>query len=492
MKNNVKNIISEAFDEIFEEMMNEDGVYTKKGMTSDQVDGTVQKALRRGYDPKLAFDFETGSEQQNNFNVAIDMLLDAYINSEDETEKLNAKKAIQTAFSPSNKKLKNMFGTYMKNNPSFEDIFSDSWEHVFINNFDGLVKLYKGNVGSGTFGGIVYRSLENRIKTLMKRGSGEIQDVTRGGSDQKTKHGISTKSMDDSINDGGGTYGEKIASSPYEKFRDLKIKGLSSDDALEVYRYMIDWVEEQVDNPEYKISPVQAIVFKEIMLGQTPLEIWHEHPEVREFFGFETDRNGDFILNKKGEKKINYKPINMMFKRLTSSKIGRDLSYMISSAYNIDFNLSNIDPVGIRQVKSQNPEFGTEPERSRFNEKSSEKMLEIRSDIKDILDEFGYKVTYDGKIDTLNKDGEFEKFKNIFKDLEKRGRNDVILELSKLIEQHAEAREYDKASGGYGAISTELPSKADHESNEFGGLYERISKSELNRLYERVMRRISR
>ena len=88
MKNNVKNIISEAFDEIFEEMMNEDGVYTKKGMTSDQVDDTVRKALKRGYDPKLAFDFETGSEQQNNFNVAIDMLIGRYLNSKDKTEKI--------------------------------------------------------------------------------------------------------------------------------------------------------------------------------------------------------------------------------------------------------------------------------------------------------------------------------------------------------------------------------------------------------------------
>lgn len=491
MKNNVKNIISEAFDEIFEEMMNEDGVYTKKGMTSDQVDDTVQRALRRGYDPKLAFDFETGSEQQNNFNVAIDMLIGRYLNSEDETEKSNAKKAVQSAFSPGSKKLKNMFGTYMKNNPSFDDIFSEAWEHVFINNFDKVIELYRENVGSGTFGGIVYRSLDNRINTLMKRGSGGLSDVMRGGSDQKLNIGGSVKGMDDSVNDGGGTYGEKIAGSPSEKYREFKIKGLSSDVARDVYRYMIDWVDEQVGNPEYKITPVQNIIFKEIMLGQTPLEIWLEHPEVREFLGFEK-KNGVFDLNKEGKKKPNYKPINTIFRRLTDSKIGRDLSYMISSAYDIDFNLSEIDPVRIRQAKSQDPEFGTKSERSRFNEKSSEEMLEIRSDIKDILDEFGYKVTYDGKIDTLDENGEFDKFKKIFKDLEEKGRNDVIIELSKLLERHAEAREYDKFSGGYGAISKELPSKISHEESGFGGLYEEINESEFNRLYERVMKRISR
>ena len=182
-------------------------------------------------------------------------------------------------------------------------------------------------------------------------------------------------------------------------------------------------------------------------------------PEVREFLGFET-KNGVFTLNKEGKKKPNYKPINTIFRRLTDSKIGRDLSYMVSSAYDIDFNLSEIDPVGIRQVKSQNPEFGTKSEKNRFNEKSSEEMLEIRSDIKDILDEFGYKVTYDGKIDTLDKKWEnLINSKKIFKDLEEEGRNDVIIELSKLLERHAEAREYDKFSGGYGAISKELPSK---------------------------------
>ena len=71
---------------------------------------------------------------------------------------------------------------------------------------------------------------------------------------------------------------KKIAGSPSEKHREFKIKGLSSDVARELYRYMIDWVDEQIDNPEYKITPVQSIIFKEVMLGQTPLEIWLEHP----------------------------------------------------------------------------------------------------------------------------------------------------------------------------------------------------------------------
>ena len=58
--------------------------------------------------------------------------------------------------------------------------FSEAWEHVFINNFDKVIELYKENVGSGTFGGIIYRSLDNRINTLMKRGSGGFNDVMRG------------------------------------------------------------------------------------------------------------------------------------------------------------------------------------------------------------------------------------------------------------------------------------------------------------------------
>jgi DNA-directed RNA polymerase specialized sigma24 family protein len=495
MDENIKKLISEAFNELYSEMMSEapETEYAVKGMTMEEIPAVVKRALNVGYDPRLRFDFETGTEQEANFNSAIDQLINVYKTSKDPQEKANAKTAVQYAFSPESKRFQGLIKSY-RNRKDFKDMVDDIYEIVLLQGFDRMMGGYKNL--DGTFGGLVTRALRNAAVDYVKkgrraRGGSFAGDVYHHGS----KGDIGMISVDDySYGEEGRSNAEKIGDYD-EELEDVGDAGLAGlEDAPEVeFRgkgkidtltarqlidYIIEWFEEEESQEAYAdLTPERAIIFREFVRGASAAQIWEENPEIQQAFP-------------------NPKPLSQEFRRLTKSQAGKDISKIISRHAKINFDLSQIDPMELKQIYAQNPSFTTGSPKGGTSEISSHEMLKIQGEIQDILDELGVNIEVDSKIDVQSKEdeksGEFKKFKKLFKNLQDQGREDVVRELENLLHQHVEAKAADKERGGYGAPKRYVPQKSSQETDEFRGMFEGIDEKDVDKLMERVLRRLSK
>jgi len=484
MDKNIKKLISEAFNELYEEMVNEaPTTMEKKGMTDDEIEPAIQRALKRGSDKKLEYDFEPNSEQETNFNIAIDNLINTYKNPNSQSGliaqgfspeqiKANAKSAIQAAFSPHSRKLKNLFRQY-KNRPDFEEMVSDAYELIMLRNFDKTLKAYKKP--NGTFGGLVATSMKNRMLNYISGGYGAEKtargDVYSGGSDR----GTNMISVDQTIGDDGKmTVGDKISDTPSS---DSEFRGKGKLDiptAKEILENILTWVENHVGSPEYKsLTPEIAIIFREVIKGSTYKQIFNDFPEIQPRL-----------------KKHNNIPI--YFRRFTESEAGRDISDMVSNIYGINFNLSDIDPNTLTQSYSQSPEWSGG---GKISEKASEEMKKIQADIKNLFIDAGMptKVTHAITAQEKDETGEWD-YKNSalkkgIKFLEDNNKEEELSRLYDLLNKHVMAKKADKAKGGYGSAQTPLPSS---EEEEMRSMFEGIADKDIDTLMERVIKRLSK
>ncbi len=500
MDKNVKKIISEAFNELYEEMIGEAPVAPTKretlGISDAEIEEVVGNALRRGYDKRLAYDFASNSEQDENFNIAIDRLIEVYLTSKDEQQKSNAKTAIQAAFDPNYRsrsggrynKLENLFKKY-QNRPDFKEMISDAFEQTLLQNFDKIVRAYEK--GSGSFPGILRNSMNRKVLDNIKGGYTadkiDREDIYGGGS-----KGVGTISVDQPLGgDGKMTVGDKIGADDAPETEFTGNAEISNTTGKEIVDNILQWFAQNVNNPEYpEITSVRETIFREYIQGADAKRIWEENPEVKEAFGYET-KKGEVVLDKNGEPKPSFKPLPQEFRRLTKSDAGEEISELISRIYKINFSLEDVDPTRLRQIYAMSPEIGGGF--SKTNEKSSEEMLELQRNIKDALADMGYKnINVDPSVVSKDGEGEYKKFKKVFQELSEEGRDSEIAVLSNLLSKYEEAISKDKARGGYGHKTPYIANKETEESgDDFGGMFEGVDEKEVNKLMERVLRRLS-
>lgn len=370
MDKNIKKIISEAFNELYNEMMNEAPATLKKQTISDsEVEPMIEKAKTTGRG--ISFDYTQGEESQKNFNIIIDHLINDYKNTESPTREMS-KKAIQNAFVP--QLVRNSEGNYLPNkvyrlagqkfitNPMLEDAESYAYEEVLINRFNSQIEGYDTN--SRGFSARIINSLANRIQEYVLKGQGgkdfSGQDAMSGG--RRGKAGT-TKSMDDDYGD--RRFGDSF-SNPEEDELTSKMFNPESGEKLspskmkEIKDGIITWLENHVGSKEFPVDMKQLAAFKGFANGETTEEIFNNNP-------------GLFTKSK---------DINIYFDRLVSGKVGKEISDLISSIYNIDFDLENISKHHFTSISSMSPEWSGE---FSVSENMSKEMKAIFNEIKEFL-----------------------------------------------------------------------------------------------------------
>ncbi len=363
MDKNIKKIISEAFNELYDEMVNEAPATLKKQTISDnEVESMIEKAKATGRG--ISYDYTEGEKSQSNFNIIIDNLINDYKNTESPTREMS-KKAIQNAFVP--QMVRNSKGNYLPNkiyrlagakyitNPKLEDAESYAYEDVVIKRFDSLIRNY--DTRSRGFSALIITSLSNKIHEYVLEGKGGVdfspQDAMSGG--RRSKAGF-TKSMDDDYGD-GRRFGDSFASEPSSK-------GDSSTSKMkEIKDGIITWLENHVDSKEFPVDRKQIAAFKGFAKGETTEEIFNNNP-------------GLFTKSK---------DINIYFDRLVKGKAGKEISDLISSIYNMDFDLENISKHHFTSISSMSPEWSGE---FTVSENMSKEMKEIFNEIKDFLSKY--------------------------------------------------------------------------------------------------------
>jgi hypothetical protein len=428
MDKNVKKIISEAFNELYAEMVNEADV------DYSDIEAVQQRAAKTGRGISYQ---DVTSKNQDDFNVIINYLLALY--KENPAENAKAKEAVQNAFAPGSK-IKNEIGNYkgLRSNKNFDDAVSDAYVNVFLDNFDKNLSVYK--TGTPGFGAMMINQMKQRTFDYAYRKDGGDAFGSKAG----------TFSMDQNKEE----FGTQFASKEFEAEDGTTKTG------RQIMKDVMTWLENQVGSGEFPVNEKHYIAFKGIMGGDSPQQIYDENPGV---FGKAKD-------------------INIAFDRFINGKAAAEISDLISSIYNVKFNLANLDKFGLKQTSAQSPEWS---DFSKVDEKFTEEMKAIQNELFGSLKSLGLEpkqFNSDKKITSIidalrggGKDSEADVIENLFDDL-------------------SVEKEKAKSKGKYGSRITPLPQseKEDELATGFSGMFEGISEKDTNKLMERVIRRLSK
>lgn len=354
MDKNIKKIISEAFNELYEEMVNEAPATLKKNTILDsEIESIIEKAKTTGRG--VSYDDTANESSQNNFNIIIDNLISDYKNTESPTREMS-KKAIQNAFAPiKGNKIYRLAGQKFITDPNLEDAASNSYESIFVNNFDSLVNKYKLDQG---FSALAQSALANRIHNYIVQGHGgdfSAQDPLAGGRYSKTG---AAKSMDDEYGD-GGRFGDSFAG-PEDKESGFAQSKREAQSKLQKKQW--DSLKGWVESNKERMSEKTYIVVSEMLNGLPSDEIPNQYPN----FNWKGGNNVPTII----------------FRNFAIGPLGQSVSEFISGLYDIDFDLSKINPNNLEQWSAQSPEHGNI---SYKTEKMSPEMKEIFNDLREFL-----------------------------------------------------------------------------------------------------------
>lgn len=449
MKKDIKTIISEAFNELYTEFLNEDASVLAKNLSPKEIqiaNDLIQKSKTRGGQGGLSYNFQPGDvSRQRIFNYVVDALIDDY----KLTRNPKSKEAIQSALYPaSGSKMFNIIAWPGKGE-DMEDAAASAYEQTLINNFDDDVNSYK--TGTGGFTALVLNNLKARVKNYFMGYSGS----GTGGEDAIGMGGA--KSIDTPLSGSGGEEGSErtLKDKMGDKFGDLDpaISGFASDE-LEEQKQILDvvygWLKNNVSNRQY-------IAFKELTQGSTPREIVEEYPDLFQ----------------------DIKAPSRLFAQLQASPQAQEISDLVSHAFKINWNLADINPKNLGQTSSMNPEFGdTFSKRSRV---STPEMEVAQENLNKIMNNLGF-VNSD-----FASDSKMNKILNTF---DTEGLDSQAEEIRNALDALAAATEKAKQTKGYDSNVPVLPSSEEEErqADELGGMFEGI---DLDALMERVLKRIS-
>lgn len=447
MDENIKKLISETFNELYEELIGEAPVATtENGMIRDsEIEPIIEKAARTGRG--FSFNQTVNNQSQENFNIIVDNLLSRY--KQNPAQNFKCKEAVQNAFVPTPKgKLSWILGKVVKNKTTRDediaDAISEAYTIVMVRDFDKGLEAYQMN---GGFGAQVISQMKLKVLEFIypyeKKLGGDAYDIQNG-----------TVSLDAPAGD-NRTIGDTFAAQEFTSNEGETSTG------KEILNSIMIWLENHVGSSEFPVNEKQFIAFKGVISGDSPEQIFEENPGV---------------FSKP-------KDVNIYFDRFTTSKPAQEISDLISTIYDIDFNLSNLNKFGLKQTSSQNPEWNSF---SKVDERFTEEMKAIQGELFNSLKSLGYEPT------DFNSD---KKIKSIIDDLSNKGMNSEASVVESLFDDLEEAKLIAKSKGLYGANTTYLPQSEKEEEttkDEFGGFFEGVNKADVEKLMERVFNRLSK
>jgi hypothetical protein len=466
MDKDVKKIISEAFDELYKDLLSEAeaGLAPKDQAAADNMAAKVRK-----YGDASGFSNNGASESQNNvFNYVLDKLIAEYKVTKDANVKQKIKNGIQGAFFPAfeadgrpNKTLNVLMNKWRdKDRNEVQNAAAASYE-AFIKEFEGYVNRYKPGAGSN-FGSVVLRALQSRVYDFIKKGN---RGAGIGGTqDTYAKAGNQMGSMDDPYGD-DSTLGATMAD-PDSIRGDSNREGALSEDQ-ELLDIVNGWLKNNVSEKQY-------IAFREMTKGFTPEEVAEDNPEHFSI-GKDVSRNFAQLLKRK-EKDEDGNTVLALDR----------LSDLLSHAKKRNIDLKSIVAKNLRQTVSQDTEFSGDGKRSYVSSPETKSSLKDLSDTiyelgPDVLTKLGIKDKMDfqngaqlskiaNKLTVMGMDDAARNIEDAWVDVKRNRANDS--EYGKKI-QYADKVE----DGGFNAMFEGI--------DVYNGF-------DMNTLMERVMKRLSK
>jgi hypothetical protein len=447
MNKDIKNLISEAFEELYQEIINEAPEVLKvRGIRDNDVPELIKKALDRG--TPIPYDFEGGDmKSKRNFDKIINILIDEYKKSNNQ----NAKKAIQSSMYPyPGSEIKNTIGGQkFYGNKDLDDAVASAYEQVVLKSFDKILNMYKDGTNLGA---IFVQDMKNKVFNYMKgyRGDGGSALDVIGGSEKAL-------SLDKPVGDSGeSTFGDKIASTMGVNPETAAEKEFSQEKKIAKQKQIIEtvtqWLDNKFDEDKNEMGKRRMAAFKGLMAGDSPEDIVNDYPEY-----FKEPRL-----------------VTQEFSRLVNSSEAQEISDIISHIYGINFNLANIDPKKLKQTSSMKPEFGGF---SKMIRQATPEMEAAQSELSDALAVVGLKLP------------QFSSSKNkeqVISNLEAKGMKNELDAILSADEELNRVTEKAKAQGKYQQFEPVLPSSPEEEEKS-GEMFEGFN---INKLMERVYKRI--
>ena len=449
MDQNIKKLISEAFNELYDEMVNEAPQTLRKNKIDDnEVDTIIQNSLRRGT-PVPDYDSEHEPSRINH-----DKIIDALVNDYKATGNPKAKEAIQSSFYPvPGSRLYRTIGIKYLKYPDLQDAMSRAYEQIVLNKFDTLVSDYNPKIRP--FGSLITdamrKLLHNYLVVGNRSGEGRKYDAVAGGNRPMR--------LDNPLgDDGDATLGDKLASSMLDDPETSMEKGFAKEKAIQnkrdIIQDVVKWLDNTFEEEGDETGKRRMIAFKGILDGASPEEIFEDNPGV-----FKEPRY-----------------VSIEFERLVNSPEAKEISRMISQIYGINFNLSNIDPKKMKQTSSMSPEFGGF---SKYVRQATPEMQNAQKELNNALGAAGLKNT-----DFNSK----KKREDVISNLRAKGMDaelEAILDAEKFLD---DATKKAKAAGEYDVKVPVLPSSPEEERASGERMYEGV---DFEKLMERVLKRIS-
>jgi len=446
MNKDIKNLISEAFNELYEEIVSEAPQTFKKTRIDDaDVEPFIQKAMSRG----TAIPYNYANPQSDaNFDKIINALIADY----KKTGNPNSKAAIQATFYPApGSRFQRAAGGNFYNNPDYEDAVASAYEQVVIGDFDETLNAHKpGTSLTSMFTDLMKKRVNNYITKGYRGVDGGSKYDAIGGQEKSL-------SMDQPLGgDGDATLGDKIGhnvgvgpESAEELGRNVERETSKLQNILkDTIAYLDNTFEENEDENGKR----GMVAFKGMIQGESPEEIYSDNPGL-----FKEPRY-----------------VSIYFDRLINSSEAAEVSKIMSDIHGIDFQMSKIDPKKLRQQSSQSKEFGGF---SKIVKVATPEMKAAQKNLNDALAVVGLKgtnfnstKTKEQTIQKLEAEGKFDELENIL------DADDYLTQVT----------EKAKARGEYDVDTTLLPSSPEEEMQS-GQMFEGFS---LDKLMERVIKRL--
>jgi hypothetical protein len=453
MNKDVKKLISEAFNELYEELMSEAPQTLRKTKIDDsEVDSIIQNSMRRGTPVPNLFASEDVKSREN-----FDKIIDALAADYKATKNPKSKEAIQGSFYPApGSKMQRSVGAKFLGNPELEDAAASAYEQVLIGNFDKILDLYKP--GTRGLGAVFTNDMRNKVFNYIVqgyRGGGEGSKFDAVGGEEKAY------SLDEPLgDDGDGTFADKLSGLSIGPETAME-KGFAKEKSIEnqrnILQNVISWLDNTFEEEDNEMGRRRMTAFKGLVAGDTPEEIAADYPEY-----FKEPRL-----------------VTQEFSRLVNSPEAQEISRIISQIHGINFNLANIDPKKLKQQSSMKPEFGGF---SKMVRQATPEMEEAQKELNAALAVVGLKSTdFTGK----KKDA-------IIQQLQSSGKGAELEDILNADDKLTSATEKAKELGKYQKFEPILPSSAEEEEASGERMFETFKGFSIDKLMERVYKRIQK
>ncbi len=470
MNKDIRNLISEAFDELYSEIVNEaprKQPFVRKTKIEDaDIEPMIQKAISKGTPVPYLFPLED-SKSQANFEKIIDAIAVDYKN----TGNPNSKAALQSTFYPtSGSRFQHAAGGNFFNNPDYEDAIASAYEQIVINNFDETLNAYKpGTSLTSMFTNLMKNRVNNYITKGYRGADGGSKYDAIGGQEKSL-------SMDQPLGgDGDAKLGDKIGDDGGEGDGNIGLNdksisnlGIGPESAEElgksieqetsrlqnILKDTIAYLDNTFEENEDENGKRGMVAFKGMIAGDSREEIFEDNPGL-----FKEPRY-----------------VSIYFDRLINGPEAAEVSKMMSDIHGIDFDISKIDPKKLKQQSAQSRGHGGF---SKIVKIATPEMQTAQKELNDALAVVGLKGTDFNSTKTKEQ---------VVSKLQAAGKFDELENILDAEDNLNQATEKAKSRGEYDVDTPLLPSSPEEEM-QAGQMFEGVNIDALmERVYKRLMK----